>query len=325
MIFKSFPDRLDTANDLRKKSIKPMTFGNRFLDDACGGIFPEDLAIITARTGGGKTELVTQIAMANARAGNQVKYFALEAHQGEIELRIKFKFLAQSFFTQMNYKSYGKFPNYQDWVHNKQNDILEKFEPETDIELRESLKTLHTFYRSSSFDLLSFESHMHRIGETSDLIIIDHLHFFDFDSDNENKDLKQAVKHIKHLTDYYRVPAILVVQLRKQDKKTKSILPDLEDIHGSSDIAKVATKIIATAPAKNEPKADAHIFPTYFKVLKNRTDGSRCFYTALCGFDVQRNIYAENYQLGEMSYDESEFSRIELYNYPQWAKAETRY
>lgn len=320
MNFVSFDKSLPRAAQVRASYRNPLSFGNAYLDKALGGIFADDLVIVTARTGGGKTELVTQIAMSNARTGKNVHYFALEAHAGEIECRAKFKMLAQAFFSQMDWRGYGDTPNYQEWLHNKQEGLVGKFEAEVDEILAKELSTLHVFYRDGAFDVTSFEGNMNKISRETDLVIVDHLHYFDFNSDNENLDLKRTVKQIKDVTAFYRKPTVLVVQLRKADKRTRGLLPDIEEIHGSSDVSKIATKIIATAPAKDQERREPHVFPTYFRVLKNRTDGSRCYYTALSGFDARRNTYSKDFILGELSSDDTGFKRIEGHEYPSWAR-----
>lgn len=300
----------------------PLSFGNKFLDLATGGILKDDLIIITARTGGGKTEIVTQIAQSNVKEKKKVHFFALEAFEGEIEQRIKFKLLAQAFFNQQNWREFKAIPNFQDWAFNKlkQIEILEKFEQEVDKHIEQSFDTLFTYYRDNNFDIDEFESKLTQIEKETDLIIIDHLHYFDFEDVDENKALKKTVKQIKDLVSFYRKPVILVVQLRKQNKSLSELLPDIEEIHGSSDIAKIATRIIATAPAKDQEKTRQNILPTYIKLLKNRYDGSRCFYTSLCGFDIQKNSYTDAFKLGELRKNNSEFIILDEMDYPQWAR-----
>ena len=73
-----------------------LTFGIDFLNDVTGGIFKNDVIVISAHTGIGKTDLSTIIAQHNALEGRNVYYFALEAFQYEIELRIAFKIAKHS-------------------------------------------------------------------------------------------------------------------------------------------------------------------------------------------------------------------------------------
>jgi hypothetical protein len=320
MSFSKAPSRLADFFDFQKNIGTPLTFGNSFLDAATGGIFPDDLVIVTARTGGGKTELVSQIAQINSEKKINVHFFALEAHKGEIESRIFFRLLSQAFFTQHFWRQEPQTPNYQDWLQGKQSDILDKFIPEVSEEFKNRFSTLHTYYRHGPFTFETFEAQLARIWDKTDLLVIDHLHYFDLDSDNENKAITETVKQIRDATSFYRKPVVLVVQLRKADYRNTFPVPALEEIHGSSNISKIATKILATAPARlDNIQGSPHVFPTFFRVLKNRTDGSRCKYTAVCGFDIQKNMYTNNFSLGEFDKDH-DYNTIDRSLYPQWAR-----
>ena len=318
MIFENFEKNLKRLNFFRENLGQPISYGISFLDDALGGIYPDDLILITAKTGGGKTELATNIAANAASHGKTVHFFALEAHPCEIESRIKFKMLATCFYMQMYWRDIGKFPDYQLWFQGKQDDILKKFEPEVDEILSQQLKTMHTYYTDKEFNINSFEHEMGIIGDKTDLIILDHLHFFDFDDVDENQALKRTIKQIKNVVTQYRKPAIIVVQLRKAERYSEQILPETDDIHGSSDVSKIASKIIVSGPAREEVKKDKNMFPTFFRILKNRTSGARTFYTALCNFDSTRNGYEKEYVLGNVINNGTEFQQLEG-DYPQWA------
>lgn len=314
-------DRLEMADAFLEHVPPPLSFGNKYLDDATNGIFADDLVVLTARTGAGKTECVTQIAQYNATRGKHVAFFALEAHKEEIELRMKFKLLSQAFFiANKDWKEYDDIPNYQRWIAGKQNELFAKYQEEVNQEFRRLYPTLHTFYREENFNANHFESEMARIGDKTDLVIVDHLHYFDLDSDNEAQELKRTLKQIKTVASYHRKPTILVVHVRKQNRGTRGLLPDTEEIHGSSEISKIATRVIAVGPAYDQVSDKPYIFPTYFKLLKNRWDGSRCRFVGLCGFDVQINAYAEKYKVGKFQHDDTEFVECGEYDLPSWTR-----
>lgn len=310
----------DDALSYRDTLQKSLSYGVPFLDDATDGIFHDDLIIITARTGGGKTELVTQIALENVLKKKRVHFFALEAFRREITLRLTYKMLCQAFFTQQNWRSEKQYPNFQKWIRKDQQDIFEKFEPEIKEQYQKDFDTLHLYYRDSKFDIDVFQDCMNRIGRDSDLIIIDHLHYFDLDTENENIAFKRTVKKIKEIVSFLGIPVILVCQLRKQNKYNAQLLPDIEEIHGSSDIVKIATRVITAAPAFDQPKAHSYLYPTYMKLLKNRWDGSRCFYTGLTGFNAQDNRYTDRYAIGELKENGSEFVALDDFNKPDWSR-----
>jgi hypothetical protein len=321
--FKSFPERLKELDDWMANIGTPVMFGNPFLDDALGGIWPDDLIIMSAKTGGGKTQFVTNVAYNAAKQGKKVHFIALEAHRGEIESRLKFKALAQAFFTQINYRDYKERPDYQEWIQGKQHQLLGKFEPEIREMLSQTLATLHTFYTDRDFNADNFDVLMGAIGDETDLIIVDHLHYFDIDGRDQNLEFKKTVKQIRNTVQFYRKPVIMLVQLRKGDRASAKLLPEIDDIHGSSDIAKIATKIIVTAPARDVETDMRHLFPTYFQIIKNRTSSERTYYTAQCVYNLRTNDYKPKYELGVLKDNGTNFVMIDRMEYPQWAKPST--
>lgn len=323
MGFITFEQDLKEFNEYQAIPKEYPRFGVAFLDDALTAIKEDDLVLIEARTGGGKTQLMTRIAQQNALQGKKVFVFALEAFRGEVTARIKFSHMSQAFYTDQKWRDNGELPDYQKWIFRRQDKILEKFSPEVDEDMIKKYKNLNIFYKNKTFNLDDFESHMHQMADRADLVILDHFHFFDWDGRNEFESQKRAIKHIKDLIDFYRKPVVVVVHIRKSEKKSRSLLPDENEIMGSSDIAKVATRIIATFPASPDTvpvQMKEHSYPTYFRIVKNRYGSDRCRYVGLCGYDINKNIYSDNYFVGELNYDETEFKMIEKWSYPRWAK-----
>lgn len=317
--FKSMADRLCEIADDGMVPVDLLSFGNKFLDDALGGIASDDLIIMTARTGGGKTELVIDIARSNALSNKKIYFFALEAYKNEMEKRLKFKVLSKLFYEQPNYKEFKIRPNYQDWSYGKQADLLGKFNVEANEVIYRDYKNLFTFYRSLNFDAELFGQITNAIHHDADLIIIDHLHYFDLEDINENIAMKKLVKEIKDISLLIGKPVILVAHLRKSNHNSSvGVVPELEEIHGSSDISKIATKVIATAPAYDQPQSSRFLFPTYFKILKNRPDSSRARYAALCSFDIQKNAYLDKYIIGKIN-QKGDFESCYDNEVPQWA------
>lgn len=298
---------------------KPLTYGNTFLDDATGGIFQNDLILITSKTGVGKTELATQIALANILKDKRVHFFALEAEIYEIERRSKYRMLAECFYIQKNWGDYKKVPNYRNWITGKDEDILKKFEPEVDEVLKQRFKNLFVRYRINNFTAETFQKEVQLIQDETDLIIVDHLHYFDFDDVNENKAMKEAVKTIRDTALLIGKPVVLLAQLRKGGKDS-GIIPSLEDVHGSSDVIKIATRAIMIAPARDQKSINPYLYPTYMRITKNRIEGSTTNYVGLIGYDITKNKYAEQYHIGKLTFDESEVELLSEWDYPQWAE-----
>jgi len=81
--------------------------------------------------------------------------------------------------------------------------------------------------------------------EMYDLIIIDHLHYISFDSqESEYAEIWKVMRELKQITDIIRKPIVLISHLRKKDQKDKNSLPTMYDLHWSSNIYKEATSIL---------------------------------------------------------------------------------
>jgi len=300
--------------------LEPLTFGIKFLDDCLGGIFPKDLILFTSATGIGKTEAAVQIAQENAAKSKRVHFFALEAESDEIIRRIKYKKLVSMFYNQPHWKAIGQIPDFTMWLMGKQEHLLSAFEEQIDEELRGTFKNLFFRYRVGDFTADHFQKEVQLIQGETDLIICDHLHYFDHDDINENKALKETVKSIRDVALIIGKPVVLLAHVRKSDRKNKVLIPGIEDVHGSSDIGKIVTRGISIAPAYDQETKEDFRFPTYVRILKNRINGARTRYAGLLSFNSRINKYDDAYFVGKLNYTEDEFQRLEAWDYPDWAR-----
>lgn len=307
--------RQQNANDSCK-------FGIAYFDDALRGIYPNDLVLIGAKSGAGKTQLATHIAMTNAQAGKKVLYFALEAENQEIARRIKYSRVANAFF-----KHRDTFPglrmDYASWYYCKYGNKLDQIEKKVDDELKTTFANIKTFYRTHGrFTIDDFEKYYLAEVNQADITIIDHIHYFDSDEQNENKALKEITMRLRDQALLNSKPLIVIAHLRKRDKRAKMLIPDLEEFHGTSDLGKIATKAIAIAPAYDVAGPSAELFPTYLRVLKSRVNSSIERYTALGYFDISRNEYQDHYKLGVVDDNKGEWNEVESTKVPYWSKRE---
>lgn len=318
--FTKFYDSLEQEKQKRLNGLKNYCkFGIKFFDDAIGGIGEDDLVLLSARMGAGKTQMATNIAMTNAIEGKKVCYFALEAHNHEIARRIKYNFVAKYFYEDKQAHHYDRKLSYRKWYKGLYNNELNKYEELADLELKQMNLQIQTFYKTTNeYKIEDFEKHVLEIKNGTDLIILDHLHYFDSDETNENAALKTITKRLRSINGNYNVPIVAVAHFRKRDRMTQMITPNIEDIHGSSDIGKIATLAIALAPAMDQPNSNTS-FPTYFKVMKSRIGSEIERYLALCDFDITTNTYSQDYFLGKGSDYTTKFEQIEKNQYPDWA------
>jgi archaellum biogenesis ATPase FlaH len=301
-----------------KKSL--LSFGVSFLDDALGGIRRNDLVVIGAQTGKGKSQLAMLIALHNCRAGKNVHYFALESERHDIARRIRFQVLANTFYSDPNRPSI--ILDYQDWILGLLDDQLKKYEDE--IDLTPLFPNLHIYYRESDFTAEVFQKIFFGIKEETDLVIVDHLHYFDFVDTNENKATKEIMKTIMDCVQISERPVVLISHVRKRDRKTNQLLPDIEDFHGSSEISKICSKAItlAHAPEELDPLKQKSTLgsKTLISILKNRTDGSRVGWVACIAYVYGSQSYQTRYALGRLSYMGDTFKESSPNDVPSWAK-----
>lgn len=304
-------ERLRNAENL-------IQFGVPFLDDAMIGIGKNDLVVIAARSGAGKSELATHVALTNALKRKRVYFLALEAERREIPRRMLFKIMARKFYANRAFNQ-GERPNYHHWYMGRQEALFAPYYEAAAAELK-SFDTLKVFYRGAEFGLTQLHSIFATIKGEADLLVLDHLHYVDFADDNENRAHKEAVKEIRDLALLHGIPVILVAHIRKADRRNPNPVPDLEDIHGSSDIFKIATKAVIIAPARDQavqPGSKTHRFPTYMRTAKCRQDGSLQWFCAVTAFDLSRGEYEPRYALGNHN---AKGEWITLEEAPFWAK-----
>jgi replicative DNA helicase len=289
--------------DLVRNKLK---FGISFLDESLRGILPTDLVLIGASSGVGKTELASNIAYKNAHDGKRVYGIFLEAFRGEIELRQKYRLLATEA------KKDGRRPNYADWIHGEQ-PWLDEYSKRIDYS---TFQNVFTKYRDKQYTVEDLEKDLLSINTDADLIVIDHLHYFDIQDENENRGMTRILKTIADIIQVIQRPVILVSHIRKRGDFDQSLVPDKEDLHGSSNIHKIATKVVTMA---NASFTVDHSF-TFMKAAKYRLDGSVTNYIANCKYSPEMNDYEKRYLIGRAITSGRSEKWEECAEKPRWYK-----
>lgn len=319
----SIEERLEEEKKLRlARKGRMLSFGVTYLDRAIDGIAPNDLVVIGAPTGSGKTELVTHIAGTNAFNKKRILFFSLEAEESEIESRLKFKIATKLYFNDKRPER-PFVPNacYRNWYWNKLNKNFRYYEEKAVEYLSNYFRTFRTIYRTGNeFKVGDFQRQLMAYKDYTDLVILDHLNYFDHDDPNENRAVSEIVKKIRDLALISGLPIILVAHIKKVDKRSKVLVPEIDDFHGTSNISKIATKAILMAPDRDEP-TNPKRFTTYFRIGKYRVDGSATRYIGRCYFDIEKNRYDNDFEIGYLSSDGSSFIEIDDPSMvPYWAK-----
>jgi RecA/RadA recombinase len=298
------------------------SFGVKFLDKAFKGIKKRDLVLIAAPPGAGKTEIAVHIAITNSMAGKRVHFFALEAENNEVTKRLLFKEFSNIYHS----RSLAKYaPNttlyYSEWEEGVFDAPLAEAQLEAEEKLKPKIENLNVYYRGEDFNERELEKNISSVAGVSDLIIVDHIHYIDVDDRNENASLAKVMKRMRSLSLIHGKPIIVVAHVRKPDFRAKKLMPDLDDIHGTSNLGKICTKAFLIGPAKEVPK-DKVTFSSYIRIAKHRKEGSRTRYLALVDFDISRNAYNDKYSVGTIGYDEKGyecFTELLPMEIPPWA------
>jgi hypothetical protein len=332
--FKSAPERIAGERDDRLAMVKrKLDYHVAFLDDLLLGLLPHDLILLGAWTGVGKTACAAMIAQANAQVGRRVHFFALEAEPMEIERRIKFRMVSERLFHKHQMLFLRLRMRYAAWYHGQYYGEPAVLAAERDVEAEftKQFSTLHTYYRGSKFAAEDIEKLFQAIQDQTDLIVLDHLHYVDNDDPNENRGYKDVVKRIRDIALRIGKPIVVIVHLRKRDRGTPCVVPTLDDVHGSSDIVKIATRVIMLAPMSSEdfqesyPSASKqkHCAPTYIFVAKDRISGLSQ-YCAVANYDLRLSGYENSYRLGTVVGRGERFVPLAEDELPDWAKREER-
>lgn len=312
-MFKEASLRLDEEQadrlSIRKRVMK---FGVSYLDQAMVAILPSDLVLLGAPTGIGKTELCVHMALANIEVGKRVHFIALEAEKAEIERRMLYQLIARQFYDDPNRPKLNGNLNMTNWLLGLFDEEFQGYEAFAKKYLMQTLKGLFTFYKTQKFGIDDLIFNVMAVASETDMIIIDHLHFFDWEDLNDNRAIKEIAKAIRDVVQVLNKPIILVAHLRKRDRNNSDLAPGIDEFHGSSDLTKIATKVITIARG---PKDESGKDVTYFRICKNRVDGSITRYIGRVLYDFRQRRYDERFRISELG---DKFRELDVY--PDWAK-----
>jgi len=142
--------------------------------------------------------------------------------------------------------------------------------------------------------------HLDLIKDDADLVVIDHLQYFDFLSNNEHAEITAIMKRIQNIKSKLRIPIVLVSHLRKKGKDRG--FPDNDDFHGSSNIPKQADTCIIISHVlfdedRYEDQIKTGIYQTGVRITKNRSGMSQRL-LGVCNFDLNDRSYKNDYKMG---------------------------
>lgn len=293
-------------------------FGIQYLDDALMGIADDDLVLIGAPSGIGKTQLCCNIALKNLEAGKRVHFMALEASEFEIERRLKYQLVAQQFFTDSGRPYLRDRLSFDRWLMGDYMEELHAYELIANDFMAKAYDKLFVYYKESEFNVSHMTENILSEASRSDLFIVDHAHFFDFEDENENRAMKRMAKTLRDLVLEQGVPVVLVAHLRKRDRHNAELVPGIDEFHGTSDLTKIATRVITLAGGN---RTSDGCYETFFRVPKNRLNGGTNRFVGRTFFDPKRNTYEPSYKIGLASLTRDDgFQELDSSLWPDWAR-----
>lgn len=316
---------LDRIRERAKETLSTVVrYGIPFLNDVMGGIGAGELVIAGAGTGIGKTEILSIIAQHVGKT-DRVCFYALEAHQDEIEERILYRLVSDAYF-RLDSGKRPKLPtgwlNFPDYHRGFCGDALRSIEEEVRHNFEAVTKNITFQYpREVSPDVLCLDIGAH-IQDGYALFIVDHLHALEY-SGEEHDGIKNALRLCDRIVNDRKTAMLVASHLRKPDRFTVKSFPDISDLHGSSEISKKATGVFLIGQHHGGKfGATDHEACTLFQVPKFRLDGGAKRYFGMHKFDTRARRYSSNYILMSRSYEKN----AEVFNAydgdkPFWAKS----
>jgi replicative DNA helicase len=253
------------------------------IDNAIVGIFPTSLVVIGGETGEGKSLFAGNIAFEAIKQGKKVVYFDFENDNGDW------------FRRQLARELYKKGIK----VRHADLRIKENFEKNSDVIaetaaiLVDSLHDSLLIYNNIQVPTLDeFIHYLDLVDDSCDLVVIDHLHYFQFESDmSDTENIGKIMRRLRTLTRERNIPIILVSHLRK--KQNAKGAPDNDDLFGSSNIAKEAETVLLLWRDK---------FSSHISLTKCRNTGIRKSWTYDRGGYNFKNIKEEQNDISNIEF-----------------------
>jgi len=265
-------------------------YGIDFLDDKLKGIHPNELVLIGAKTGCGKTELVEHIASVNADRGRKVAFIRLEGDCTEFSERQRFKMICDMYYIDDN-KPRVNGLDYASYRLNKTIGI-KKYDEQANELLKRMHKNLILYDKKtipSTDEVVMIIDH---IASDVNLVILDHINYLDFMScGSEYEGENRVMIELKRLTEFRGVPVIVVSHFGKNADK---LIPDTSDFIGSSNKSKIANTVIVIAPDYENRNEINYQYSTFFRIAKSRA-GVSSNIVASKVFDGKKKMYKSGY------------------------------
>jgi hypothetical protein len=274
--------------------------GIDYLDDRLrGGMLRKDFILVSARTGAGKTTLGQAVGRIAAQEGRRPFMIALEAYEGEVGDRMVFGELARLAWSKRH--PYASGLSFRAWLDGQCREVERDYLDEAEAEVGKWAGRMKVLYRGDKFTSDDITRELLAEKQDVDFWVFDHVHYVDSDDPNENRALKEVTKALRDIVLVSGRPVLAIAHLRKPTvpKKQRLVVPALEELHGASDLTKIATGVVTLAP--HEQDLGPNQAATLCRLDKERYDGAGDSYVGILGFDKNHQRYAAGYVLGRLT------------------------
>lgn len=275
-------------------------FGVSYIDKKLNCIQKNDLILIGARSGAGKSSLAQIMAIHNNRLGKKVSLFSLENFDGD-------DFMQRLYYEYM--KETGDYSINQRAFTSGNMEINEQALGLATYETEKYFNGLEIISRQKDFNLEKLKRELVLAVEErgKELIILDHLDYIDKDNPNDSdvSHVSEIMRTIRNLQDTFGVAVIAFSHLRKpQMAKDRPAVPSIDEFIGSSNKVKEATAVIMFAPDDkgNQTVAGSSKRFTWCCVRKLRQGGIDNK-TARLIYDTKTGLYDDYFDEKVVSYN----------------------
>ena len=269
------------------------TYGIDYLDDQLTAIHPNEIVLLGARSGVGKTTMVENIIIHNLDKGKKVAFFRLEGDAMEFYDRQQYQLVKDMMITN-GHKPKFKFSEFRLGMTH---DYTKRYEDMAVKNFGIAFQNLYIYNNKIAMNNKALKDILDYTAQSDiDLIVIDHIHYFDWEEGaKEFEEEKKAMKTLKKCAEQNGVPVIIVSHTRKSQGNFQKIVPDEDDYHGSSDKNKIAITSIMLGAHYEQYDEHNRIYATLIRVLKSR-NGASPNLVGLKLYDGNMNRYIEGYK-----------------------------
>ena len=273
-------------DDIKPEDI--VSFGYPFLDDKLTGLFKGELVIVGGESGTGKTTFATNI-LYKASKKHRCSLFALEDRLNDYGLR--------TIYFEMGRirKKEGK-KNYP-WNEYRKNEIIDQEYKKYRDQAKKNLENPNLYFADvkvqMNIDMLE-KAIINEIANGSKLFLIDHLHYFDFGTNDSTKAdyIEKLMVRMKLIQNQTGARIIMVVHYRKLN----GVKPSIDSFKDSMAIVQNANYVINLWRDRSLSDENTSQYETKLFVPKSRNPNGEC------SFDLMFNPDINDYEFKSVSF-----------------------